>query len=224
LKASADAFQLSRRLQTEYVLIYYIIIEDMDLKEGRIAVELARKSAENYVSGKDVPKPENLPKVFYENHGAFVTLHTYPGKELRGCIGYPEPILPLHKALTDCAIHACQDPRFKPVQKPELSRIIVEVSILTKPELIECSPREYPKHVKIGEDGLIVRKSWYSGLLLPQVAPEHGFSAKEFLEHTCMKAGLSPDSWLEENCKIYKFQAEIFGEKMPGGTVEKVKT
>jgi uncharacterized protein (TIGR00296 family) len=121
-------------------------------------------------------------------------------------------------------VHACQDPRFKPLQKSELPKIIVEVSILTKPQLIECSLREHPRHVKIGEDGLIIRKGWNSGLLLPQVATEHGFSAKEFLEHTCMKAGLSPDSWLEQNCKIYKFQAEIFGEKTPGGKVEKVKT
>jgi uncharacterized protein (TIGR00296 family) len=196
----------------------------MDLKEGKLAVQLARKSMEDFVSGKDTPNTERLPAVFSENRGAFVTLHTYPEKELRGCIGYPEPVFPLRKALTDCAVHACQDSRFRPVQKPELSKIIMEVSILTKPQLIECkSPRENPKHVKIGKDGLIVRKGWNSGLLLPQVATDHKFSAKEFLEHTCMKAGLSPDSWLDQNCKIWKFQAEIFGEKTPGGKIEKVK-
>ena len=152
-----------------------------------------------------------------------MTLHTYPGRELRGCIGYPEPVLPLEKALTECAVHACQDSRFSPVQKPELPKIVVEVSILTKSELIECNPREYPKHVKIGKDGLIIRKGWSSGLLLPQVAKEHKFSAKEFLEHTCTKAGLSPDSWLDQNCRIYKFQAEIFGEKTPNGEIERRK-
>jgi len=196
----------------------------MDLKDGKLAVQLARKAVENFTSGKESPKTDKLPKVFQENRGAFVTLHTYPGRELRGCIGYPEPVYPLHKAITDCAIHTCEDPRFKPVQKPELPKIIVEVSILTKPELIECIPREYPKNVKIGKDGLIIRKGWNSGLLLPQVATDHKFSAKEFLEHTCMKAGLSPDSWLDQNCKIFKFQAEIFGEKSPGGKIEKVKT
>jgi hypothetical protein len=195
----------------------------MELKEGKLAVQLARKTVENFVSGKEILKIDKLPEVFYENRGAFVTLHTYPGRELRGCIGYPEPVYPLHKAITDCAVHACQDPRFRPVQKPELPKIIVEVSILTKPQLIECSPREYPRHVKIGEDGLIIRKGWNSGLLLPQVATEHKFSAKEFLEHTCMKAGLSPDSWLDQNCRTFKFQAEIFSEKIPGGKIEKVK-
>jgi hypothetical protein len=193
----------------------------MELKEGRLAVQLARKIVEDFVSGKARPA-EKLPQVFQENRGAFVTLHTYPKRELRGCIGYPEPVYPLHKALTDCAVHACQDPRFPSVKKSELSKIIVEVSILTKPELMECAPKDYPKHVKIGKDGLIIRKGWNSGLLLPQVATEHKFSAKEFLEHTCMKAGLSPDSWLDKDCKLFKFQADIFSEKTPCGKIEKV--
>jgi len=195
----------------------------MNLKEGKLAVELARKTVENFVSGKEIPKTE-LPGIFQENRGAFVTLHTYPERELRGCIGYPEPVYPLHKAILDCAVHACQDPRFPPVQKSELPKIIVEVSVLTKPQIIECSPKDYPRHVKIGQDGLIVRKGWSSGLLLPQVATEHKFSAKEFLEHTCMKAGLSPDSWLDSSCKIFKFQAEIFREKSPGGQIVRCKS
>jgi uncharacterized protein (TIGR00296 family) len=193
----------------------------MDLSEGRAAVELARKSAECFVCGKEAPKPEDMPQDFYQNRGAFVTLHTYPEKKLRGCIGYPEPVFPLHKALADCAVHACQDPRFPPVKESDLKRIIFEVSILTKPELIECSPEYYPKHVKIGKDGLIVRKGFHSGLLLPQVAEELKCTAKDFLRHTCLKAGLMPDSWLEGSCKIYKFQAEIFAEETPGGKVVK---
>jgi len=194
----------------------------MDMKEGELAVKLARKTAEVWASGKEIPKTEKLPKLFQENRGVFVTLHTYPEKELRGCIGYPEPVLPLHKALTDCAVHACQDPRFRPVQKSELSKIIVGVSILTKPEIIRCSdPRDYPKNIKIGQDGLIIKKSFRSGLLLPQVATEHGFSSEEFLEHTCMKAGLPPGAWMERDCTICRFQAEIFGEKTPGGKVVK---
>jgi uncharacterized protein (TIGR00296 family) len=195
----------------------------MDLKEGRLAVELARKSAENFLNEVKSSKPEDLPEIFYENRGAFVTLHTYQERKLRGCIGYPEPIMPLYKALMECAIHACQDPRFSPVEKSELSRIVVEVSILTKPRLIECLPKDYPRHVKIGKDGLIVRKGFHGGLLLPQVAEEMKLTAKDFLRHTCLKAGLMPDFWLEGDCKIYKFQAQVFGEETPGGEIEKVK-
>ncbi|MEM5812496.1 MAG: TIGR00296 family protein [Candidatus Aenigmatarchaeota archaeon] len=192
----------------------------MELKEGKIAVKLARESAEGFLLERKKPKTENLPAVFYEKRGAFVTLHTYPEMELRGCIGYPEPIYPLQKAICDCSIYACQDPRFEPVRKEELPKIIFEVSVLTKPHLIECkNPKDYPKNIKIGVDGLIVRKGFHSGLLLPQVATEHKLSNEEFLEHTCMKAGLAPDSWLDKECKIFKFQAEVFSEKKPNGEV-----
>jgi len=194
----------------------------MDLKEGKAAIQLARNSAEEFVSGKQVGRPD-LPKVFSENRGVFVSLHIYPGKELRGCIGYPEPVFPLKKALEDCAVYACQDPRFPPVQKSELGKIIFEVSVLTKPEAIKCSPKDYPKNIKIGEDGLIIRKGFRSGLLLPQVAIEHNLSPKAFLDHTCMKAGLPPGTWMEKDCQTFKFQAEIFGEKSPRGEIERVK-
>ena len=193
----------------------------MDLKEGKIAVELARRAAENFLSGK-VQKPERLPQVFYENHGAFVTLHTYPERELRGCIGYPEPGFPLHKALTDCAIHACQDPRFSPVRRSELSKIVVEASIIMRSEVIRCpDPKEYPNNITIGRDGLIIKKGFKSGLLLPQVAMEQNLSPEQFLDQTCMKAGLNPKAWMERDCVICRFEAEVFGEKTPGGKVEK---
>ena len=194
----------------------------MNIEEGKLAVQLARKAAECFLREEKAHKPEKLPEDFYENYGAFVTYHTYPDRKLRGCIGYPEPIMPLYKALMDCAVHACHDPRFPPIQKSEFSRIIVEVSILTKPMEIECPPEHYPRHVKIGEDGLIVRKGSHSGLLLPQVGEELKCTAKDFLRHTCLKAGLIPDSWLDDSCKVYKFQAQVFSEETPGGEVEKV--
>jgi uncharacterized protein (TIGR00296 family) len=105
------------------------------------------------------------------------------------------------------------------VKESELKRIIFEVSVLTKPELIECDPSDYPRHVKIGNDGLIVRRGFHSGLLLPQVAEELKCTAKDFLRHTCLKAGLLPDSWLDGGCKVYKFHAEIFAEEIPRGEI-----
>jgi uncharacterized protein (TIGR00296 family) len=188
------------------------------MKEGMLAVRLARKAAEDFVSGRHTSMPD-IPKTFSEKRGAFVSLHTYPEKELRGCIGYPEPVLPLKKALEDCAVYACQDSRFEPVQKQELAKIIFEVSILTKPEAIKCAPKDYPKNVKIGEDGLIIRKGFRSGLLLPQVPVEWKWDVQEFLEHLCEKAGLDIDAWKRKGTEIHSFQAQIFSEKRPGGDV-----
>ena len=196
----------------------------MNDEDGFEAVRIARSVIESWVSEGKRYRPERYPEIFNERRGVFVTLHTYPENNLRGCIGYPEPVMPLIDALIDAAISSTMDPRFEKVRPEELSRLIVEVSILTTPKLISVKdPREYPEKVKIGEDGLIVRKGFYSGLLLPQVATEHGFDAEEFLSQTCIKAGLLPDEWLKGGVDIYKFQAEIFREISPKGEIRRIK-
>ena len=93
----------------------------------------------------------------------------------------------------------------------EFEKLDFEVTVLTKPEIIEVAHYEqYFDEIEIGRDGLIIQKGYARGLLLPQVAPENGFSVEEFLDHTCMKAGISADSWMDESCDVYKFQGQIF--------------
>ena len=108
----------------------------LTLEEGTFAVKYARAVIENYLAGKKIVI-EGYPEIFDEKRGCFCTLHTYPDKELRGCIGIPEPIMPLIEALEEAAISAAtKDPRFPPVTLEEMDSIVVEVSILTPPELI----------------------------------------------------------------------------------------
>jgi hypothetical protein len=95
------------------------------------------------------------------------------------------------------------------------------VTILTKPEVIKVKqPQEYPSHIKIGKDGLIVEQGFYKGLLLPQVPIEQEWNTEEFLSHTCMKAGLLPDAWFDKDIKISKFSGQIFTETKPKGQVK----
>jgi uncharacterized protein len=190
----------------------------LTLEEGRTAVHLAKETLTNYITKKKIIEPENLPSVFEEKRGVFVTLHE--DCDLRGCIGYPQPILPLGKAIVDSAINACsRDPRFPSVRAKELGKIVVEVTILTQPEPFTEPKKKLPELVQIGKDGLIVNRGPYSGLLLPQVAPEWGFDSLEFLAQTCVKAGLSPDAWLDEDTEVQHFQAQIFAEAGPEGEV-----
>jgi hypothetical protein len=194
------------------------------LKQGEALIKFSRRVIEAHFSDEEVVKAPKL-KILEEERGVFVTLRNYPKDELRGCIGYTEGIMPLKRAIPEISLaSAFHDPRFSPIRKSELDSLIVEISILTPPELIQVDdPRDYPKKVKIGEDGLIVGKDFRKGLLLPQVPVERKWKAKEFLSHTCMKAGLTPDCWLDKNVKIYKFSAEIFAEKKPRGEVVRVK-
>lgn len=187
----------------------------LTLEEGKIAVRLARDALISYIQNKKIIESKNLPPVFNEKRGVFVTIHEEG--ELRGCIGYPQPVLPLGKAIVDSAINACsRDPRFPCVRPSELPRVEVEVTILTKPEPYDMPKMKLPEAVKIGRDGLIVSKGMNSGLLLPQVAPEWGFDSTEFLSQTCLKAGLPPDAWLDEDTEVLHFEAQIFAEVAPG--------
>ena len=193
------------------------------LEEGTLAVSVARRVVEGWVQGnkKEFKPPRDLPESFQRDSGVFVTLNTFPEKELRGCIGYPEPVMPLIDAIIDSARSAStRDPRFPPVTAKELDRIVVEVSLLTPPELIHVkSPKEYLEVIKIGRDGLIADNGILRGLLLPQVPIEWKWTVHEFLDHTCNKAGLPMDAWTDPETKMYKFTAEIFDEVKPRGEI-----
>ncbi len=193
-------------------------------EDGKFAVRTARRVVEEYLKTSSVPQIVFPPK-FNEKSGVFTTISRYPSHELRGCIGYPEPVYPLKEALVRSAIAAAiDDPRFPPVRYEELDGLVFEVSLLTPPEEIRVKKRKHLlKEVKIGVHGLIAERGFYRGLLLPQVPVEWGWDTREFLEQTCWKAGLPMDCWLDEHTKFYRFTAEIFEEVEPRGDIRRKK-
>jgi hypothetical protein len=179
-------------------------------EQKKRVLNLARESIETYLENK---KPVFHEKFLSEKQGVFVTIKI--ADQLRGCIGFPEPVYALGKAIIEAArASAFSDPRFPPLGKSELKDARIEVSVLTKPKEIRADePEDYVKKIKVGEDGLIVRGRGRDGLLLPQVAAELGWDAKEFLQQTCIKAGLPADAWKDPDTKIFKFQADILSEE-----------
>jgi hypothetical protein len=199
---------------------------DLTLKEGTFLVKLARKAVEEYLKkGKRLEICEKIDEKLFRPCGVFVTINRVHDKEreLRGCIGYPYPTTPLVEAIIDSAISsATQDPRFQPLLLEELNKVVFEISVLTPPQIIKVKkPNEYPKEIRIGQDGLIVERGGFKGLLLPQVPVEWNWDTEEFLCQCCLKAGLPPDCWLLNNTKIYKFQAIIFEEENPEGKIRR---
>ena len=192
--------------------------------DGKFLVSLARKTIDKYVVEKSkIAPPESAPEHLWEKSGVFVTLNALKGEgvALRGCIGRPYPSQPLIEATIDSAIDsAMNDPRFRQVVENELDSILVEMSVLTPPVKLEYSdPSELLKLVKVGRDGLIAIQGMRRGLLLPQVPVDWGWDTKEFLEHTCNKAGLPTNAWMDKKTEFLAFQAEIFGEEEPRGEV-----
>jgi hypothetical protein len=199
------------------------------LEDGKYLVRLARKSILHYLTFNEIlPEPKDAPTKFFEESGVFVTLNrlTKNGeKQLRGCIGFPLPIYPLIKGTIEAAKSAAvNDHRFPTVTIDQMKDIVVEVTILTPPQEIKVTdPKEYLEKIKIGRDGLIIRKGSWSGLLLPQVPIEWKWNAEQFLDHTCNKAGLPGDCWKDPKTKVLRFSGIIFQEVNPNGEIEPKK-
>jgi len=194
----------------------------LTLEEGEFLVNLARQTVTEYLkNGKILQVPESISSKLMEPCGVFVTLNSFHNgaKRLRGCIGLPYPTTPLVQAVIEAALSAAtQDPRFQPVASEELDQITFEVSVLTPPEHVKVEkPTDYPSKIKVGRDGLVIEKSYCKGLLLPQVPIELDWNEEEFLCQCSMKAGLSPDSWLLKDTKIYRFSCVIAQETTPKG-------
>jgi hypothetical protein len=186
---------------------------------GEFLVRLARKSIARTFERKEL-EVEEIPKEAKAKQGVFVTLREYPSGELRGCIGYGRGAMPLYRGVISAAKGAAfQDPRFPPLKREELDHVTIEVSVLTKPELVEVEdPREYLEKIKVG-DGLIIESTFSSGLLLPQVWKEIP-KIEDFLNVLCAKAGLPWGSWLDPRIKIYRFKARVYAEEEPRGKIK----
>jgi uncharacterized protein len=142
-----------------------------------------------------------------EPMGAFVTIHT--AGQLRGCLGRLET----DRAIAEHVAHLAalvsdSDPRFRPLTASELALTAIEISALTP----EVEVRDVME-IEVGRHGLIIAQGHRRGLLLPQVATEHGWNCETFLEHTCIKAGLSIDAW-RRGARIFRFEADVFGESL----------
>ncbi len=200
--------------------------EKFSLEDGQVLIKFARENIEFFLKNdRVIPVTEYIKEKFNDKYGAFVTLnkHGVSGNPLRGCIGYIEPKYSLYDVIHKVSISsAIEDPRFPSVTLEELDNIIIELSILTPPELIIVNnPKEYRDKIVIGRDGLIAEKGWRRGLLLPQVPVDHdrNWDVETFLDHTCQKAMLPADSWKDLDTKIYSFQAILFEEESPRGEI-----
>jgi len=171
-----------------------------------------RKAITEYVVNGKRLKIEDKEPIWDEKVGLFVTLKK--NEDLRGCIGFIEGVATLRETLVEMAISAStKDPRFESVTKDEIDNLSIEISVLSPLYLVKDIDE-----IKVGRDGLIIKRGFYQGLLLPQVATEYNWNREEFLSHTCEKAGLPRDAWKDKKSEIRRFSATVFSEESEGIT------
>ncbi len=173
------------------------IVDGSDKSMDKVLINLAIQGVSDAVLGtkRNLSFPDS-PVI-----GVFVTV-TIHGR-LRGCIGFPEGHRNLlYDTYEAGRLAASEDPRFTPVKKDELSNLDIEVTLLGP--LTEVDPEKWNGFVR-GLHGIVVRSRYSSGLLLPQVAVEYDLSWKEFLNETCMKAGLREGCYKDRDVKVFVF-------------------
>ena len=181
--------------------------DQLNQKQKNRLLEIARKTINAYVSSGEKLEFSEDDELLSKHMGAFVTIGNQ-GK-LRGCIGNIIGRGPLYLTVRDLAVaSATDDHRFSPITVDELEQIDIEISVLTEPKLIEDV-----EEIKMGVHGVIIKKGLNSGVFLPQVADETGWSREEFLNNLCShKAGLSADAWRDKATQTYSFRAQVFKE------------
>jgi AmmeMemoRadiSam system protein A len=171
--------------------------------ERRQLLTLAREAVQAALEGRalDLSPPSGH---LAEYRGVFTTLHI--DSALRGCVGHIFAQHSLYRTVAETAVAAAlDDPRFPSLAKSEAPFLQFEISVLSPLQEID------PEDIEIGKHGLLITYGSRRGLLLPQVATEHGWDRETFLRQTCVKAGLPQDAW-EHGAKIEAFSAEIFSD------------
>jgi AmmeMemoRadiSam system protein A len=184
--------------------------EQLTREEGDQLLSLARKTIEARMRGEPPPS-EEVPGKLRRKGGTFVTL-TMDGS-LRGCIGHIVAREPIFEGVKENAVNAAFcDPRFRPLTPEEWERVRVEVSVLTDPQPLPYDgPEDLMEKLRVGVDGLIIRKGPRQSTFLPQVW-EQLQSKEEFLTHLCLKAGLAGDAWKREPLEVFTYQVQAFEE------------
>ena len=189
----------------------------MQAETKKFLLKLARRAVETWVRKRvKISPPARHPEELDKKAGVFVTVYkkVLGREQLRGCIGLPYPVKPLIEGVIEAAVSACNDPRFAPVREEELKDMVIEVSVLTKPEKIPFkTTEELLETIQPYKDGLIIKLGMHSGLFLPQVWEELP-TKEEFLSHLCMKADLPAGCWLQEGAEFYRFRVEAIKENL----------
>jgi AmmeMemoRadiSam system protein A len=186
---------------------------DLTKAQGEYLLLEARKTIQERLSGKKgIPRgTKDLPAVFNEKRGTFVTLTTRGN--LRGCIGHIIPRESLIEGIRENAVNAAfRDPRFGPLTQDEWKNVHIEISILTEPKpLTYTDGRDLLNKLRPGIDGVIIKKGFHQSTFLPQVW-EQLPDKKAFLKHLCLKAGLGGNAWETGDLEVSTYQVQAFEE------------
>lgn len=179
---------------------------ELNAREKQVLLAIAHQAiVQGVQTGEEYIEPRE-EKSLNRRNGCFVTIKK--NGKLRGCIGNFQSELPLFREVARMALaSATRDPRFYPMKEADLESFDIEISVLSPLHKVDSTDE-----IEVGKHGIYIEKGYYRGVLLPQVATEHGWDRPTFLRQTCVKAGLPTNAWEADDAEIYVFSAQVFGE------------
>ena len=177
---------------------------DQDKQE---LLAVSRQTLTKYLTNYIEPKFETVSENLLKKNACFVTLNEKKSNELRGCRGETSAQRPLIKSVVKMTIaSAVDDPRFFPLELNEVDDIKIEINVLSEMEKITV------EQIEVGKHGLLIKKGYMAGLLLPQVPFHYNWDKETYLKQLCKKAGLSVNEWQSPDIKLYGFETIEWGE------------
>lgn len=190
----------------------------LSYEDGVRAVELSRESIESYVLHGQREQPGSMRDAFYQRTGALVRIESVRGRgSLRGCAGAYRTNDQLGHAIVDGAISAASDDSCgSELRAAELDTVIVSTCIVRSLVLTDDPLAD----LELGRHGVAIDAGDQGGWLYPTVPVENDWSAREYLDRTCRKAGLPATAWQDDDVMVLLFEGDVFRERDPHGSVE----
>ena len=184
--------------------------ERITYENQRLLLREARKSIEYGIehNKRRAIDASTYPNQVQQIAASFVSLHIQ--NNLRGCIG---SLAATQALIIDVVQHAYasafQDTRFTSVTMEELSKIDIEISVLTPQQQISCRDQnELLEQLTAGEDGLTIEDGGRRATFLPSVwkqLPEKN----TFLRRLKNKAGMDENHW-SNSFRAYTYRSVCF--------------
>ncbi|ELZ23343.1 AMMECR1 domain-containing protein [Haloterrigena salina JCM 13891] len=193
---------------------------DLSYEDGARAVELAREAVESFVQHGQREQPGSMREAFYERTGAFVRLESTRGRgSLRGCAGGYRSGEQLGHVIVDSAIEAAsEDSCGSEVTPSELPNLTVSVCAVRNVVLTDDPLAD----LELGTHGVAIDGNGKGGWLYPTVPVQNNWSAREYLDRTCRKAGLPPTAWQDDDVVVTLFEGQVFREREADGSIEEL--
>jgi len=179
-------------------------IPSLNRQDQDYLCKLARENILAALESRESTMEESDSQALHAKWGVYITLRI--GGRIRGCMGQMDPGKNLMDTVGEVAAAAAfGDPEYKPLTKRELRYTDIEIAIVSPLKRVDKLGL-----IKVGGNGIYLKKGARSGLVLSQTAITEGWTRDQFLEAACSDAGFGGGCWVDRDVEVFVFRSLVF--------------